>query len=505
MAQTAMHDTTPRKTSLTWWALGLFCVSLVVRLWGLNVQGNVWDEYFYYDAARDYARNALQGNVDPTAWRSNREHPPLGKYVYIPSLIWNHSQDVSDRDAYHAPRVISALLGALTVVLVLLIGFHAFSLRVGIVSATIYSLLPPVLAYGKIIALDPLLILLLTGAMYATLRWLQTESLRALWTAAFLFSLAFATKFNAILLLPVPYLLLLYRQRGTLRSTGAVTLPLPLLVFPAVVGLVLIAVWPWLWGDTIAHIMETLGHWGGKIYELFLGHTGEAPVWYFVVHAVVGTPLGVLFLAALGIAAAFQRRTETDLLLLLWLVLPFGMSLYHLRQDHLRYVLDAFPALALLAGLGFWWLVDRLPRPRLAVPAALAILGAYLALVVWQIHPYYLEYYNLLVGGPRGVAERNLFDLGFYGEGVKEATAYVNRIAPDGATVRYEVIPDDAPYLDRPRLQRLDTNEADFLIINSNAKRHPTKLAEVELGAYTEVYAVYAGGAPFVWVYQRNR
>lgn len=477
----------------------VFVLALAVRLWGLNAAGNVWDEYFYYDAMRDYVRNIIALDFNPDHWQSNLEHPPAGKYAYAPALIWNHARNVSDRDAYHAPRFMAALYGAGTVALVFLIGSAFFGLDVGVIAALIYGLLPPVIAYHKILGLDAPMVFWFTLAMYYLYRWLDSRRSNTLWLAVVVAALAAVSKFNALLIFPVFLTPIAIEQWPKLRKTGEVTLPLPLLLFPFLVGAMLVLLFPWLWSNTLDHFLAMLNHWGGHIYELFLGRVREAPPTYFAVHFLVGTPLLVLILQALGMWQVVRERSLKHWTLLAWFVAPFLFSFYHLRQDHLRYVLTAFPAVALLAAIGLAAVVKRWPKLKLA---SWGILAIYLLFVVHAIHPYYLNYYNELVGGAKGVAKHQTFDLGFYGEGIKEATEVVNASAPVGATVHYEVIPDDAPYLDRPRLVRHDVIGADYLIVNSNALTDPRKRAAAVTTSYRLIHEVKAAGAPFVWVYQ---
>src|SRR5262249_36473312 len=63
--------------------------------------------------------------------------------------------------------------------------------------------------------------------------------------------------------------------------------------------------------------------------------------------------------------------------------------------------LHVFPAWAMLIGLGFGWLWERLGRRRLA-RKGLAVLLAAQGIGVVATHPFGLSYYNALVGGLPG-------------------------------------------------------------------------------------------------------
>jgi len=91
-----------------------------------------------------------------------------------------------------------------------------------------------------------------------------------------------------------------------------------------------------------------------------------------------------------------------------------------------RYLLPIFPAIELMAAVGFWLLLRRLPRqlgPKL-LPALLLVLGVSQAALAAYVFPYYLAYYNPLLGG--GPAARRAFVVG-WGEGLDIVTDYLNQ------------------------------------------------------------------------------
>jgi hypothetical protein len=99
------------------------------------------------------------------------------------------------------------------------------------------------------------------------------------------------------------------------------------------------------------------------------------------------------------------------------------MSLAPKKFD--RYLLPVFPAIEILAGLGFWLALRRLPNGLggRMLPAALLVLGIAQLVPAALVYPYYLSYYNPLLGG--GPAARNSFVVG-WGEGLDVVTSYLN-------------------------------------------------------------------------------
>src|SRR6185436_8918073 len=91
-----------------------------------------------------------------------------------------------------------------------------------------------------------------------------------------------------------------------------------------------------------------------------------------------------------------------------------------------RYLLPIFPTVEILAAVGFWLLLRRLPRGLgiKALPALLLVLGLSQAMLAAYVYPYYLAYYNPLLGG--GAAARRAFVVG-WGEGLDIVTDYLNK------------------------------------------------------------------------------
>jgi hypothetical protein len=91
-----------------------------------------------------------------------------------------------------------------------------------------------------------------------------------------------------------------------------------------------------------------------------------------------------------------------------------------------RYLLPIFPAIELMSAVGFWLLLRRLPRqlgPKV-LPPLLVALGVSQVVLSAYVFPYYLAYYNPILGG--GPAARRAFVVG-WGEGLDIVTDYLNQ------------------------------------------------------------------------------
>jgi hypothetical protein len=112
-----------------------------------------------------------------------------------------------------------------------------------------------------------------------------------------------------------------------------------------------------------------------------------------------------------------------------------------------RYILPITVPVALAAAAGMVWGFDglfaRLLRERLsaakkgavAVGLAIALLVIPVAWAAARFHPYQLDYYNWVSGGPAAALKQRWFEFSWWGEGLAGCVAYVNRHGPRNARI----------------------------------------------------------------------
>ena len=208
--------------------------------------------------------------------------------------------------------------------------------------------------------------------------------------------------------------------------------------------LVVVLLWPALWvnperalGEYISEIISNGGRPNGD-GQFFLGHAvaDPGPLFYLVADLFRMTPMTTIGLLALPFArrrppCVAERRVLLALgaFALFWtLVMTLGPKKFD------RYVLPTWPALLVLAAAGLTRLFDVLrgwriksKEERREQPAISVVLGSLfsvllLANLAWY-HPYYLSYYNPLLGGG-AMAQRALL-IG-WGEGMDQVGAYLS-------------------------------------------------------------------------------
>ncbi len=486
----------------------------VLRVGTVGAQGETCDEWAYVGAGDIAFRNLVALEFDSEQWRTNREHPPVGKLILGAAVAaFGHSPT--------SARVATGLLGAATACLIFLIGRRLGGLFVGGVAGLLTALLPPLLAHGNIGTLESPLAFFYTAAVGAFLRGLEGDARATRWLglAWLLAGLAVATKFTAGFLVPFFYLCWIAWHARAARESGTVPMPWGMYFGPVLAVLPLFLLWPWLWERTLEHMLDTLGHWrGAPGPELFLGEVVvDRPRSYFAVWFAAATPVAVLAAAALGLARAFKAGDRRWLVVAAWLGLPFLWSFVSLRQGGYRYVYPAFYPLALLAALGADALARLVPglrgttleasggpRPRWAHALAAAAVLLPTSLGAARTAPYWHYYFNEALGGTAGAYSGRRFDIGFWGEGFDRAVAWLNVNAPVGATVGPGGAVDHTLFGLRPDLRRCleagahcDPNR-DFIVLDT------IRSDRLETPGYELAFAVEVDEAPICAVLRRT-
>lgn len=244
---------------------------------------------------------------------------------------------------------------------------------------------------------------------------------------------------------------------------------------------------------------------------LFLGRVVQTPVeslpWYnTLVWTAFVTPVGFLAFAVAGVLRSLRRfRGEPVGLLLVghWAFLLALRALPHTPgHDGVRQFLPAFGVLAMVAGPGAAWVLERFGRwGKVAVAAALGEGILSVALMM----PVPLSYFSPIVGGLPGAAALGMEPTYFWDGLTDEALDWLNSHTPPGQKVGFATYPTSWLYLrDHGRLRpAILPNEPGgwswYVVQNRPGAFLPLDRALVDRGR--PAFVVKKWGVPLVWVF----
>jgi hypothetical protein len=221
---------------------------------------------------------------------------------------------------------------------------------------------------------------------------------------------------------------------------------------------------------------------------------------------------------------ALNQETRKNVVYLFLFVIIFTLVMSVGAKKYDRYLLPVFLPLDLIAGIGWIVSADWLNSRFFSLKPSLLRFGLIALLLVGQLaviiphHPYYLTYFNPLMGSPEETI-RDDMDTG-WGEGLSEAAVYL-RQKPEiqekrviawfplafnwySASLGFTA---DPLYLDRDiSEERLkDYMSADYAVIYLNQwqREYPKKLME-RLANLSPEHTVSINGVDYVRIYHLN-
>lgn len=552
----------------------LALVYLVVLVRTARTLGYARDEGFYFDAATSYAhwfdlllhnrREALTRNAIDAAWNANHEHPALMKSLFGLSWLFLHEKwrwITSEGLSFRFPGMVMSALG---VWVTFIFGHRAHSTRAGLIAAISLAFMPRVFYNAHLDCFDVPVMTMWVVVLYAYWRSLSGGIGWALATGL-AWGLALETKHNAWF---VPFLVVthfvLTRAGDMRRDAARGNFPVPLgLISMAVLGpLVFVALWPWMWFDTIStptggpgRFQEYAGfHLHHAYYNMeWMGYNWFHPPfprlysWGMMLFTVPGI---TLLLALIGFIVMFPTMLRESSGLFGWLPIkrlrawadaqksddPRGtwslvflgfmvpMAPWLSRNTPIfggtKHWFPAYPFLALFAGVAFTKvaaLLEELLRDRVRRESVVtAVLGALVVLPsITQSahsHPFGLSSYTPIAGGAPGAADMGL-NRQFWGFTTGSLTEWFNRQPEQNAGVYiHDTTPRAFEMLQRDGRLRRDMHpvwqvgEGVFAIVH-----HELHMNEVDYQIWTAydspatAYVVVHDGVPIVSVYRNPR
>ncbi len=352
------------------------------------------------------------------------------------------------------------------------------------VAALLALCLPRLFFYAGLAVMDAPIVTMWFATLYAYYLALSSRGWCVL--LGIVLGMALATKHNALLLpvvIGLHYLWVAYRHGCQIRPDGGWLGRLwsgfvrkQIAIVPAIALLgpvVFIALWPWMWFDTIAHLVDWVGFHLNHVhynYE-YLGrnwNTSGYP-WHAVfVTAAVTVPVITIVAAGLGVFAISRKLLPTGTngdaapgvllgLSALIAIAPFVVGSAPIFGAGKHWI-AALISVCVCAGVGVRYAaqlvpayIERLARFHSWTRSIYTVFPGLLAIAVvipaagetYRAQPYALSYYNALAGGAPGGATLGM-NRQFWGYAARGVLEPVHRIANQSGLEEVAVYSHDA-------------------------------------------------------------
>jgi 4-amino-4-deoxy-L-arabinose transferase-like glycosyltransferase len=465
-------------------------VLLFFRIWNFGAEGVTYDEPIYLEAGREYFKALGAGKFEQEFWDLNKEHPPMTKYVlgfadWVGRDAFGLGEKVKDK--YVPVRVMSVLLSLGSILGAYMLARFYLSKPQALLASLIVGLMPIFIGYSRLSGHEMVVTFFVVWCWYFYLRYKIKNRSSAWWLMNLFAILAFASRFNAVLAIFPIWLwefFMLFKKNNPKTFLTEIS---KLVFLPVSMWVGIYLIWPYWWTDTWNSIHKTLGHWGGDPKELFLGQVQTAPIWYYLVYFWAQTPTLILMLGAIGliyILVKIYRNQDKEfrgkyIFLLGMFLCWFLWSFASIKQGGLRYILPVYIPFGILSVIGVDLVMKRFKLIGVQKGLVYVLLIGYLVGINVQTQFWYLDYYNVLVGGSKQVYENKMFSLGFWGQGTLEAVQKISGMAGQGEKIGFWVylMPEHllVEYLDKEKNQTgiykndlEGIKKADWILVNSS-------------------------------------
>lgn len=391
----------------------------------------------------------------------------------IEPILREHGQEPVEM--LEAGRIFVVLMITVT----LLIGFHEAMRLIGLWPALAGFLLiafdPFLVGLSRLLHLDGLVSALMLLSVLAFLTYFYRGRKKwDLFLSAVAAGLAWLTKSPALFLVPFVGLICLFefgrrlytarRWRWQDAGHSAWQSGWPWLVWLGVGCAIFVLSWPSMWVHPISTLQRVFneantyaseGHASDVFFDgrVITGDPGRPTYpekylkhiyyplsyvgrrFYPLVYLWRATPVVLVGLGLAAIGFFLRRRVPEErtarwtavLLVLMALLFAIFMTMGSKKFD--RYLLPIFAPLDLVAGIGWVlvtrWISDRIsPRvQQYSVPLVLSGIALLQLTAILQTYPYYLTYYNPLMGGSAKAPQTMMIG---WGEGLDQAARYLN-------------------------------------------------------------------------------
>ncbi|MEK7517639.1 MAG: glycosyltransferase family 39 protein, partial [Patescibacteria group bacterium] len=186
----------------------IFIFAFGLRLWNLNEMGRTWDEYHYIEHGYKMIELLKKGDFNNPFFYTSYDHPPLVKYMYGAASYFDiESIDERGNPVFYYDftysRLLSAFVSSISIILVVIIGWHISSRFVGISAGIILATLPLFLGLSQLVTTESFIMLSFSSSFLSFLLLLKKFSIKKVIITGLLVGLSLQVKQSNFLLFPL--------------------------------------------------------------------------------------------------------------------------------------------------------------------------------------------------------------------------------------------------------------------------------------------------------------
>jgi 4-amino-4-deoxy-L-arabinose transferase-like glycosyltransferase len=411
-------------------------------------------------------------------------------------------------DALVQARIGPAIVTAMAAGLIGVLTARLWGAPVGILAGGISALDPWAVGLQQLLHTDGLLASFMgVSSLAALIYWWDRGPHGYLLIAGLAAGLALLSKTPALFLGPMTLAIAFISWRAG-RSSVSRTVG-GMAAFGALTLATFIAAWPAMWlaplemvGRMLAFLRETGGE-ADEVGSFFFGQAmgDPGPLYYPVALAFRLTP--GLLLGLLGVVVGWRSiRNRGALGIIALFVVGFSLMMILSPKKFDRYLLPSEPLLGVLAAVGAIAAARRLTHRHPDLVAFVCVLGLQAAVLI-SVYPYYLAYFNPLLGGGASAVRSVMVG---NGEGLDQAARWLND-QPDASNLwvaghSYDILQGMYVGSGEPLRERVPS-QADYILLYGRRiqMRRWGPLLEQYLISREPVHSVTINGVEFVRIY----
>lgn len=468
------------KGKIIYFAITFAFLFFLIKLFTLSNYGINWDEAARNARGQAYVHYFLTGEKDYKNLSVPRRsiyqsdffsfnvinkwvgHPPLGDIIssFSNFIFYQNLGILGDVEAHHLSYII---ICSLLVGLIFYFVGTEYGLFVGLISILALTLNPFFFAMSSFNFKDPIQASFYAAAVIFFYKAFSKNNWKLALLASVFSGMGLAVKFNILFAIFIftPWLAILHWDKiKRIKWPFSLKMTASIIFIPIISFGILIVSWPYLWKNpfNLINIFNFYKKYGTTYFQppeyLTFGNLSTYPAQW----VLFATPIIILVLALFGILYAIlhgsKEKSKLSLLILFWFLVPIlRVTAPHTGvADGMNEVIEYIPPLAILAGIGAKYIVEKVSSIMYQVLGIkqinkknLILNTLYIILIfsfvpitlkIISIHPNENVYFNPLIGGLKGAKEKNFSLWGnTYGNAYRQAANWLNKNVENKAKV----------------------------------------------------------------------